>query len=135
MGARTPIKKPTSDEALGEAVSALRETLAELRISQSNAESLLQVEAYAIARAWLSHLFPDGKTLLAYVLSDGKRSTRDIGKHVGVDQKTISTWWRTWQREYHIVEKAGNRGQFKAKFTIAHLLAIHGKPPAPSSSA
>lgn len=133
MGAKTPPNKDRADEPLAAALTSLREEVAELRQSQTNTESLLRVQAYSIARAWLSHVFPDGKSLLAYALSDGKRSTRHIAKHIGVDQKTISTWWRTWQRQFRIVEKAGSRGQFKAKFTIADLVAIHGKPPAPPS--
>jgi hypothetical protein len=32
----------------------------------------------------------------AYEATDGVASTRDIGKLVGVDQKTISNWWNDW---------------------------------------
>jgi len=34
---------------------------------------------------------------LAYELSDGNRSTPEIGKLVGVSQRTISGWWQRWR--------------------------------------
>lgn len=129
---RTPTAKaPSVDPALLEAFRALERAVDQL-------EPLIRIQAYSIAILWLRGVFKDGKQLLAYELSNGRRSTREIGRRIGVDQKTVSTWWRTWQRQFKIVEKAGSRGQFRARFSLAELLALHGEPPAtwePSSKA
>jgi hypothetical protein len=117
---------PHSDSALAQSIRALEASIQRL-------EPLVRAQAYATALTWLPGIFKDGKQLLAYDLSDGSRSTRDIGRQVGVDQKTISTWWRTWHRDFRIVEKAGKRGQFRARYSLSELIAIHGThPPAPS---
>ncbi len=78
---------------------------------------------------WLTDLFKNGRELLAYELSDGVRSTRDIARQLGVDQKTVSNWWRHWHEVSKIVEKAGKRGQFRARYSLSDLLALYGKPP------
>jgi len=130
MGAKPQRKRTGDDDPVLSAIEAISREVARIRQSQASTEQFQQVEAFTVARVWLPHIFPDGKNLLAYILSDGERTTREIGKHVGVDQKTVSTWWRAWKRVHHIADKAGNRGQFKARFSLAELVAIEGKPPA-----
>jgi hypothetical protein len=75
-----------------------------------------------VTRSILSRYFRSGKQLRAYELTDGNNSTRQIGKVIGVDQKTVSTWWRTWEKEHKIVHKAGKRGQFKRLYSLADLV-------------
>jgi hypothetical protein len=42
---------------------------------------------------------------------------------VGVDQKTISRWWRAWEANHGIVKKAGKRGQYKKRYELDELVA------------
>lgn len=46
---------------------------------------------------------------IAYEATDGIRSTREVGKLAGVDQKTISIWWRIW-----ITQGIAEPGQHRA---------------------
>ena len=43
----------------------------------------------------IEHLDTDEKKI-AYQLSDGEKSTRDISKKAGVHFTTIADWWRSW---------------------------------------
>ena len=43
----------------------------------------------------LNTLDSEGK-IIAYELSDGERSVRDISKYAGVHFTTISDWWNKW---------------------------------------
>ena len=103
------------------------------------AEALLRILVQPLLLAHLPDLFKNAKQLRAYELSDGVRSTRDIASAVGVDQKTISDWWRSWRDDYDIVQKAGPRGQFKACYSILDLLVRFGADaqaePAPAPRA
>ena len=47
-------------------------------------------------RPLLRDVLKDKRELQAYELTDGSRSTRDIGGRVGVDPKTISNRWQKW---------------------------------------
>ena len=78
----------------------LADTVATLTASHERLESFVRVLAEPILEASLSHIFTNAKQLRAYELSDGSRGTREIGSLVGVDQKTISTWWRKWETDY-----------------------------------
>ena len=44
----------------------------------------------------LSKIFASPRDRKIYELSNGSRSTRDIGKIIGVDQKVISKLWTKW---------------------------------------
>jgi hypothetical protein len=97
----------------------------------SRLEDLMRILAEPVLEASLGHVFShDPKQLRAYELTDGNNSTRDIGSLVGVDQKTISTWWRKWEADYQIVEKFGRRGQFRKRYSLLELMVRHGKPVA-----
>lgn len=37
--------------------------------------------------------------IIAYELSNGERSTRDIEEHVNVSFNTVSRWWNKWFEE------------------------------------
>jgi hypothetical protein len=47
-------------------------------------------------RPLLVQLLRDEKERRAYDLTDGARTTRDIGDVVGVSGPTISRWWSRW---------------------------------------
>jgi hypothetical protein len=68
------------------------------------------------ARAALLELWEtvlkDDKHLLAYELSDGTRSQKEVGDAAGLSQPTVSTLWQRWRR-LGIVRPSGNR--------VAHL--------------
>lgn len=100
----------------------------ELKQQNINIEVLLKVIAQPLLEDMLIRVFKNEKQLRAYELSDGKRSTREIGSLVGVDQKTISTWWRTWEEKFGIVEKVGKQGQFRKKFSFLDLMLIKSPP-------
>ena len=105
----------------------LVEEVAILKDRCDQLEELLRILAEPILETSLSEIFPTSKHLRAYELSNGERSTRDIGALIGVDQKTISTWWRNWETDQKIVEKFGKRGQFKKRYSLLDLMIRHGK--------
>lgn len=95
-------------------------------------ELCIQIEALVGALATptlctsLQHIFPTPAHLEAFRLSDGIRSTRQIGEVVGKDQKTVSNWWRDWEK-LGIVEKSGSRGQFRKSVSLADLILRYGR--------
>ena len=101
----------------------MAEELDRLAEANERMQDLLTLLAQPLLLPPLHGLFKDIRQLRAYELSDGRRSTREIGKRVGVDQKTISRWWRMW-KDSRIMEKAGKRGQFRARYSLADLLAM-----------
>ena len=112
-------------KGLGLELARVSQELEGVRASNQRIEELLRVLAQPGLLTSLPEIFKDGKQLQAYQLSDGKRSTREIGRIVGVDQKTISRWWRAWKKEHRIIEKAGKRGQFRARFSLSEIIALH----------
>ncbi len=93
-------------------------------------EDFVTLMAQPVLLPALHAIFKDAKQLRAYQLSDGRRSTRAIGKSVGVDKKTISRWWRAW-KDYKIMEKAGKRGQFRARYSLGALVAMQAAQAVP----
>ena len=113
----------TNSKALAKEVARLADEVERLAEANQRSEDLLTLTAQPMLLSALSAIFKDAKQLRAYQLSDGRRSTRSIGKSVGVDQKTISRWWRVW-KDYKIMEKAGKRGQFRARYSLGALVAM-----------
>ncbi len=109
----------------------ISQQLAALVASHDRIETLLRIMADPILVSSLHKYFKNSGQVRAYELSDGIRSTRQIAKMVGVDQKTISTWWRNWKDNYRIVEKAGKRGQFRKRYTFVELLGLASGASAP----
>jgi hypothetical protein len=113
-----------ADEAdLSEALRRIAEQLEAIALDNQRIETLLRVIAQPILEVRLRSIFPDRKHLRAYELSDGERGTREIGALVGVDQKTISRWWRAWEANHGIVKKAGKRGQYVKRYALDELVA------------
>ncbi len=75
----------------------------------------------------LSCIFPSSKHLKAYLLSDGFRSTRDIGKIIKVSHQTIKNWWDKWNNEFQIVTQDKKSGSFRKKYSIGELFLIFGE--------
>jgi hypothetical protein len=113
----------TNGKAIARELERIAEEVERLAEANQRVEDLLTLMAQPMLMTALSAIFKDAKQLRAYQLSDGRRSTRNIGKSVGVDQKTISRWWRTW-KDYKIMEKAGKRGQFRARYSLGALVAM-----------
>ena len=108
----------------------LRRMSARLDALQASADRIEAVVAVLVQPELLTNLrsvFKDARQLRAYQLSDGKNSTRTIGKRVGVDQKTVSRWWRAWKKDFQIMEKAGSRGQFRGRYALADLAAMQAE--------
>jgi hypothetical protein len=68
----------------------------------------LKLAYWGTVRSRIEGILDDPKKLMAYEATDGAASTRDVGKQVGVDQKTVSNWWREWLQE-GIVEPGPER--------------------------
>lgn len=77
----------------------------------------------------------DDKRKQAYQISDGKRTTRDIAKLIGVTPTTISDWWKKWillgLGEY-VTASGGHR--FKKAFDLESLGIITNQNPTSRSS-
>jgi transposase-like protein len=71
---------------------ALREEIRELRV-------WLKLANWETVRARFVRLLDDEKKRAVYQATDGQASTREIGSLVGIDQKTVSNWWRQWAEE------------------------------------
>ena len=113
----------TNGKAIARELERIAEEVERLAEANQRVEDLLTLMAQPMLMTELRAIFKDAKQLRAYQLSDGRRSTRSIGKSVGVDQKTISRWWRVW-KDYRIMEKAGKRGQFRARYSLGALVAM-----------
>ena len=68
----------------------------------------LKLSFWRPVRERIESVLDDERKLLAYEATDGHASTRDVGRIAGVDQKTVSNWWREWMRE-GIVEPGPER--------------------------
>ena len=112
------------NEILAEELREISRQLAAMAASNERIETLLRIIADPILQAGLARYFKNSAQMRAYELSDGMLSTRQIGKMVGVDQKTISTWWRNWEANHGIVERAGKRGQCRRRFSFLELLSL-----------
>ena len=115
------INKPKTDEIELKELLTRLESIEKL-IHENNL--LVRILAQPILFESLHTIFNSPKQLRAYELSDGERSTRDIGKLLNLDQKGISNWWREWEKE-GIVKKVGKKGQYKARYTLLELLIVY----------
>ena len=106
---------------ISEKLSSLKFMIGELGDSLNRIEMLYSFGTYLELKRYLPDIFKNVKQIMAYELSNGEMSTRDIGNLVGVDQKTVSTWWRNWESNFNIVEKVGKRGQYKNKYSLLEL--------------
>lgn len=106
---------------ISEKLSSLKFMIGELGDSLNRIEMLYSFGTYLELKRFLPDIFKNVKQIMAYELSNGEMSTRDIGNLVGVDQKTVSTWWRNWESNFNIVEKVGKRGQYKNKYSLLEL--------------
>lgn len=107
---------------ISEKLSNLNSTINELGDSINRIEMYHRFGTYLEIKRLLPNIFKNDKQIMAYELSNGEMSTREIGYLVGVDQKTISTWWRNWEGNFNIVEKVGKRGQYKNKYSLLELV-------------
>ncbi|MFN8385382.1 MAG: hypothetical protein U0X92_03060 [Anaerolineales bacterium] len=98
-----------------------------------DSQMLLRVLAEPILSSSLQEIFKSPKDLYAYELSNGERSTREIGNLVKLDQKGISNRWRDWEKD-SLVVKAGKKGQFKARYTLLELLLVYLPTRKPKST-
>ncbi len=119
-------QKPSKDPDLQEVLvklEILKEKLHVLEKQGAEAQLLIRILVHPILMSELREVFKNAKQMRAYELSNGERSTRDIGKLVNIDQKGVSNWWREWEKA-KIADKAGKKGQFKARYTLLELLFV-----------
>jgi hypothetical protein len=105
-------------------LSLLEDQLNILELQNREAQNLLRILVQPILSNSLEGIFKTPRQLYAYELSNGERSTREIGKLVKLDQKGISNWWREWEK-VGLVEKVGKKGQFKARYSLLELLLVY----------
>ncbi len=74
----------------------------------------------------LTDIFSIPRDRRIYELSDGTRSTRDIGKIISIDQKVISRLWKAWA-DMGIVESTGHLKPYKAKHALIKLAILNKK--------
>ena len=74
-------------------------------------------------RKMLEHLNTDEKKI-AYQLSDGERSTRDISKKAGVHFSTIADWWKSWFKLELMVQTEKYRGSRYKKLASLIIMGI-----------
>ena len=110
-------------DAILDEMKVLKDKLHSLELQGKEIQLFLRILVHPILMSELSVVFKNAKQLRAYELSNGERSTRDIGQIVKIDQKGISNWWREWERE-GLVDKVGTKGQFKARYTLLELLVV-----------
>ncbi len=123
----SPAKKPEEDSNNHDVLDRLLIIEGKLKVIESNNSemlTLLRILAQPVLSSSLQEIFKTPKQLYVYELSNGERSTRDIGKLVKLDQKGISNWWREWERD-GLVEKVGKKGQFKACYSLLELLLVY----------
>jgi hypothetical protein len=124
MPSKKASEKETDTQKVLERLSLVENKLEILDSHNSELQNLLRILAHPILSNSLQGIFKTSRQLYAYELSNGERSTRDIGRLVNSDQKTISNWWREWESK-GLVEKAGKRGQFRARYSLLELLVIY----------
>lgn len=124
MSSKKEAEEYTSSEEVLKRLSLVENKLEILNSQSGELQHLLRILAQPILSTSLQGIFKSPKQLYAYELTDGKRSTRDIGRLVKLDQKGISNWWREWEGE-GLVEKVGKKGQFKARYTLLELLVVY----------
>jgi hypothetical protein len=133
MPSKKETEKDTSAQKVLERLSLLENKLEILDSHNSELQNLLRILAHPILSSSLQGIFKASKQLYAYELSNGERSTRDIGRLVRVDQKSISRWWREWETK-GLVEKTGKKGQFKARYSLLELLVVYSPTAEQKSS-
>jgi|HubBroStandDraft_6_1064221.scaffolds.fasta_scaffold773344_2 hypothetical protein len=84
-------------------------------------------------------ILEDEKHLLAYELSDGSRSQKEVGDAVGLSQPAISNLWQRWRKQ-GIVRMVGGRVAHLARpsdmgVERAQKLNVAAKLRTPSSTA
>lgn len=126
MSIKKETKKDDSTQELLERLSLVENKLDVLDTQNTELQNLLRILAHPILSSSLQEVFKTSKQLYAYELTNGERSTRDIGKLVRLDQKSISNWWREWE-EKGLVEKVGKRGQFRARYSLLELVVTPKK--------
>lgn len=123
----SPVKKSEIDKKhldLLDSLSIMEGKLNLLEYQCGEIINLLRILAQPVLSSSLQDVFKTPKQLYIYELSNGKRSTRDIGKLVKLDQKGISNSWREWEK-VGLVEKIGKKGQFKARYSLLELLLVY----------
>ncbi len=124
MPAKEESQRDTGAQNILDKLSLIENKLSILEAQNSEVQVLLRILAQPLLASSLQEIFKSPKQLYAYELSNGERSTRDIGKLVRLDQKGISIWWREWEKE-GLAEKVGKKGQFKARYTLLELLVVY----------
>ncbi len=106
------------------------EILTELEIlnkNQSELNMLIQFYLKTEIKENLINVFNKPEELKAFQLTDGNRTSSEIGLLVGKSQKTISDWWKKWESEFGIVETEGYKNPYRSKYSLVELALIFGK--------
>lgn len=117
---------PDPEQSTEEKLYAISKRLKEISSSLDGIYELGFIWMQSSILKSLSHIFKSPVQLKAYLLSDGTRSTRDIGKMINVSHQTIKNWWDTWNTDFKIVEQEAKSGSYKKIYSLGDLVAIFG---------
>lgn len=117
-----------------ELLNKLLDQLKTLSQTQNEISTTLKVLVRQEIEKRLSHIFEDNEEILIYQLSDGKTPTSEISKHVAASTATISRLWQKWEENYGIVETAGYRNPYRAKYSLEELVLLFGRLPKTDSA-
>lgn len=93
------------------------------RIAELLEEILLwtKYDYSATKQKMIEHLDTVDKKI-AYQLSDGEKSTRDIAKLISASQKSVSNWWQKWF-ELELMEQTEKygRGRYNRLISLTRM--------------
>jgi len=100
----------------------LRDILKELRSLKDTMHCILKWIKYSnfqVLRKTIEN-FSD-KEKMAYELTDGERSRRDIAKELGISDSTIQAWWDKWFRLGIVEPSETRKGRPRRMFSLDEL--------------
>lgn len=105
-----------------ESIEHISSSLSDIKEYLRNIEEILRMLVEPIAEQSLRDIFDDPRKIRVYELANGLRSTRDIASFVNVSQRTVSNWLNDMEEQHNIVDRIGERGQYKRKYLLIDLL-------------
>lgn len=88
-----------------------------------------KASAYAQVRETLLRALDSPNKLRVYALTDGKRTTRQIGRESGVNIRYVSEYWQAWEAIGILERVPGTRARRRAVFSLEDFgIEVPGLP-------